>query len=87
MDNVRCLCYRHLRDYIDRSNYISNVNTRALDRFYKLLQKTKAVSTNRKTQEGRLVTPGTIRDINKIIRSCFNQAKNGNSTSETLPKM
>ena len=54
---------------------ISDVNTRALDRFYKLLQKTKAVSTNRKTQEGRLVTPGTIRDINKIIRSCFNQAK------------
>ena len=54
---------------------ISDVNTRALDRFYKLLQKTKAVSTNRKSQEGRLVTPGTIRDINKIIRSCFNQAK------------
>lgn len=54
---------------------ISDVNTRALDRFYKLLQKPKAVSTNRKTQEGRLVTPGTIRDINKIIRSCFNQAK------------
>ena len=22
MDDVRCLCYRHLRDYIDRSNYI-----------------------------------------------------------------
>lgn len=54
---------------------IPDVNTRALDRFYKLLQKTKAVSTNRKSQEGRLVTPGTIRDINKIIRSCFNQAK------------
>ena len=54
---------------------ISDVNTRALDRFYKLLQKTKAVSTNRKSQEGRLVTPSTIRDINKIIRSCFNQAK------------
>lgn len=22
MDDVRCLCHRHLRDYIDRSNYI-----------------------------------------------------------------
>lgn len=66
---------------------ISDVNTRALDRFYKLLQKPKAVSTNRKTQEGRLVTPGTIRDINKSFAAALTKRKNGNSSSETLPKM
>lgn len=55
---------------------LTEINTRFLERFYKQLQKTPAVANPyKKRKEGDdLITTSTIRDIHKILRSCFRQA-------------
>ena len=48
-----------------------------LEKFYQKLLKTKAVPkcTDRKHEaKMEFVTPNTIRNVNKLLRSCFNQA-------------
>ena len=56
---------------------ITAVNSRVLEKFYQKLLKTKAVPkcTDRKHEaKMKFVTPNTIRNVNKLLRSCFNQA-------------
>ena len=49
---------------------------RFIERFYKELQTTKAVDNPYKKpkKEDEYVTPSAIRDIHKLLRSCFKQA-------------
>ena len=66
-----------IRNYISPkigSMKLSDINTRVIERYYQSLLKTKAVpKTGQKTSD-RFLTPHTVRDIHKILRSCFNQA-------------
>lgn len=53
---------------------LSKITTRVIERFYQELLKTKAVPTNAKIQTERFLTPASVREIHKILRSCFSQA-------------
>lgn len=48
---------------------LSKISTRVIERYYQELLKTKAVK-----QEDRFLTPLRVRDIHKLLRSCFSQA-------------
>ena len=57
------------------SEKLENINTRFVERFYQRLLTTPSVKnpmTGRRSSE--FVTPSTIRDIHKLLRSCFQQA-------------
>lgn len=54
---------------------ISDINTRVLDHYYRMLLKTEAVHTTQVSRRGALVSAHTTKQIHKIIRGCFNQAK------------
>jgi len=54
---------------------LADINTRFLEKYYQILLKTPAVvnaSVGRAMNE--FVTPGTVRDIHKLLRNCFEQA-------------
>lgn len=53
---------------------ITDINTRVIERYYQALLKTEAVPNNAKKPKKKLLTAHTVRDIHKILRSCFNQA-------------
>lgn len=53
---------------------LSKISTRLIERFYQDLLKTKAVPTNSRKQTDRFLTPTRVREIHKILRSCFSQA-------------
>lgn len=66
------------RNYIEPmigNNKIADINTRFIEVFYQQLLKTPAVkSPSSKRNENTTVTLSTIRDIHKLLRSCFEQA-------------
>ena len=54
---------------------LEDINTRFLERYYQQLQKTKAViNPVVKKPAGEFVGTSTIRDVHKLLRSCFEQA-------------
>lgn len=54
---------------------ISEITTRYLEKYYQQLLKTPAVQTVApRKDKNALVGTSTIRDIHKILRSCFEQA-------------
>lgn len=53
---------------------LSKITTRVIERYYQELLKTKAVPTNAKKQIDRYLTPTRVREIHKLLRSCFSQA-------------
>ena len=55
---------------------LENINVRFIERFYRDLQTTKAVVNPYKKpkEEDEFVAPSVIRDIHKLLRSCFKQA-------------
>ena len=53
---------------------LTDINTRVIERYYQSLLKTEAVPNNELKQKKMLLTPNTVSDIHKILRSCFNQA-------------
>ena len=55
---------------------LEEINVRFIERFYKELQTTKAVDNPYQKPKGEddYVTPSGIRDIHKLLRSCFKQA-------------
>lgn len=53
---------------------VSDINARILERYYQTLLKTEAVPNNAKNPKRRMLTASTVREIHKILRSCFNQA-------------
>lgn len=66
------------RNYIEPvigSTKIADINTRFIEVFYQQLLKTPAVkSPSSKRNENKTVTLSAIRDIHKLLRSCFEQA-------------
>ena len=54
---------------------IRDINTRFLELYYQKLQKTPAVPIHgQKKARNEFVGPSTIRDIHKLLSSCFKQA-------------
>lgn len=55
---------------------LEEINVHFLERFYKELQTTKAVENpcKKAKKPGGFVTPSAIRDVHKLLRSCFKQA-------------
>lgn len=53
---------------------LCDITPRMMDRFYKQLQTTKAKQRPYETEKERFVSPHTIREIHKLLRSAFNQA-------------
>lgn len=53
---------------------LSEITPRILERYYDTLLKTKAVPNNALVPKEKLVTPNTVSEVHKILRSCFNQA-------------
>ena len=54
---------------------LSEINTRFIERYYQSLLKRRAViNPLNKTSKNELVSASTIRDINKLLRNCFEQA-------------
>lgn len=73
---------------------ISKINTRFIENYYKELQRTPSVknASLKYTGDQQMVGTGTIRDIHKILRSCFRQAEkwelmaNNPAENATVPK-
>ena len=54
---------------------LTDINTRVIERYYQTLLKTKAVPNNARKPKVKMLTPHTVHEVHKILRSCFNQAK------------
>ena len=67
-------------NYIDPiigSMKITDITPRVLEKYYQQLLKTKAVAriTDKKySKKERTVSPGTVKRVHNLLRSCFNQA-------------
>ena len=54
---------------------LSEINTRFIERYYQSLLKRRAViNPLNKTSRNEFVSSSTVRDINKSLRNCFEQA-------------
>jgi len=53
---------------------LEDINTRMMDQYYKSLLKVKSVVVNNKKPASEYVTPHTVKEIHKTLRSAFNQA-------------
>ena len=54
---------------------LSEINTRFIERYYQSLLKRRAViNPLNKTSRNEFVSSSTVRDINKLLRNCFEQA-------------
>ena len=53
---------------------VNEITTRHLEAFYQQLLKTKAVGSRFKKGSEEMVGTGSIREIHKILRNCFNEA-------------
>ncbi|MCQ2462768.1 MAG: site-specific integrase [Clostridia bacterium] len=53
---------------------IADVNTRMMNKYYDDLLKVKAKETRYHHSKSEFVTPSTVRNIHKLLRSAFNQA-------------
>ena len=54
---------------------LTEINTHALERYYQSLLKMPAVANNARKPKKRTISPHTVRDIHKILRCSFGQAK------------
>ena len=61
---------------------LTEINTRFIDRYYQSLLKLKAKRSKFRKDQDACVSPSTIREIHKILRSAFNKAV----TWELMPK-
>lgn len=75
---------------------LSEINTRVIEKYYQQLLKTRAVGVvafGKKSEEKKFVTAQTVREIHKILRSCFAQAvkwevmEKNPCINATLPKV
>lgn len=53
---------------------LSALNTRVMDQYYRSLQRVKTVVVNNVQPKSEYLTPHTIREIHKVLRTAFNQA-------------
>ena len=53
---------------------LDELTPRMMDNFYQKLQKVKPVVVNNKVSKNKYLTPHTIREIHKLLRSAFTQA-------------
>ena len=53
---------------------LSDINNLFLEKYYKELLKMPAVRSTRNAKEQETITPSTIEDIHKLLKSCFRQA-------------
>ena len=53
---------------------LSKITTRVVERFYQELLKTKPVKNNGRISKKTFLSPTLVRNIHKILRSCFAQA-------------
>ena len=54
---------------------LSEINTRFIERYYQSLLKRRAViNPLNKTSRNEFVSSSTVRDVNKLLRNCFEQA-------------
>ena len=72
---------------------LSEINTRFIERYYQSLLKRRAViNPLNKTSRNEFVSSSTVRDINKLLRNCFEQAvkwelmEKNPCTHATVPK-
>ena len=72
---------------------LSEINTRFIERYYQSLVKRRAViNPLNKTSRNEFVSSSTVRDINKLLRNCFEQAvkwelmEKNPCTHATVPK-
>lgn len=56
------------------STKLDSVNNHFIEKYYQKLLETPAVKSTRNMDESGMVTTATIREIHKILRSCFRQA-------------
>ena len=72
---------------------LSEINTRFIERYYQSLLKRRAViNPLNKTSRNEFVSSSTVRDVNKLLRNCFEQAvkwelmEKNPCTHATVPK-
>lgn len=71
---------------------LSDVNTRAIDKYYQGLLKVKSVSTQNRKPNNEYCSVHVVREVHKLLRSAFNQAVKWEMISKnpclnaTLPK-
>ena len=63
----------YILPYIGKTK-LQNINTRFIEQYYRTLQKSPVVRTPSKGQEQEMISPSIIRNVHKILRSCFKQA-------------
>ena len=72
---------------------LSEIDTRFIERYYQSLLKRRAViNPLNKTSKNEFVSSSTVRDVNKLLRNCFEQAvkwelmEKNPCTHATVPK-
>ena len=53
---------------------LSDITPRMMDKYYRDLLSVKTVSVNNRKPTSEYLTPHTVREIHKLLRSAFNQA-------------
>lgn len=72
-DSKRSLILNYINPLIGDMK-LSELNPRVMDRFYTSLLKVKAKVVKNRKPKNEFLTPHTVREIHKILRSAFNQA-------------
>ena len=85
----------HIEEFevMARDTKLSEINTRFIERYYQSLLKRRAViNPLNKTSRNEFVSSSTVRDVNKLLRNCFEQAvkwelmEKNPCTHATVPK-
>ena len=89
LDNPK---YSHFFEFIGDAK-LSEINTRFIERYYQsLLKKRAVINPLNKTSRNEFVSSSTVRDVNKLLRNCFEQAvkwelmEKNPCTHATVPK-
>ena len=56
------------------SMQIKDISTHVLDKYYQSLLRVRSKATNHRKPQNEYLTAHTVREIHKLLRSCFNQA-------------
>ena len=84
-----------IRNYINSTigeTKLKKIDTRFLEKYYQKLLETPAVKSTRNPDGSQNISTSTVREIHKILRSCFKQAKKWNMIEKnpaedaTVPK-
>ena len=74
LGRLRFTCAHELAHWVLHKKLLSDITPRMMDKYYRDLLSVKTVSVNNRKPTSEYLTPHTVREIHKLLRSAFNQA-------------